>query len=65
MGDEKMTDEILIPTEINLSLFVGKEDDLTKVIEEEVLKIKEARYIKPELLKIKVESDYRATYTRL
>ncbi|EIR8761558.1 hypothetical protein LT312_001174 [Enterococcus faecalis] len=60
-----MTDEILIPTEINLSLFVGKEDDLTKVIEEEVLKIKEARYIKPELLKIKVESDYRATYTRL
>ncbi|MFB8549773.1 hypothetical protein ACFC5I_10920 [Enterococcus faecalis] len=60
-----MTDEILIPTEINLSLFVGKEDDLTKVIEEEVLKIKEARFIKPELLKIKVESDYRATYTRL
>lgn len=60
-----MGDEILIPTEINLSLFVGKEDDLTKVIEEEVLKIKEARYIKPELLKIKVESDYRATYTRL
>lgn len=60
-----MTDEILIPAEINLSLFVGKEDDLTKVIEEEVLKIKEARFIKPELLKIKVESDYRATYTRL
>ncbi|EJC3728751.1 hypothetical protein [Enterococcus faecalis] len=65
MGDEKMTEEVLIPTEINLSLFVGKEDDLTKVIEEEVAKIKEARYIKPELLKIKVESDYRATYTRL
>ncbi|WP_338367933.1 hypothetical protein [Enterococcus faecalis] len=65
MGDEKMTEEVLIPTEINLSLFVGKEDDLTKVIEEEVTKIKEARYIKPELLKIKVESDYRATYTRL
>lgn len=60
-----MRNEFLIPTEINLSLFVGKEDDLTKVIEEEVLKIKEARYIKPELLKIKVESDYRATYTRL
>ncbi|WP_142955361.1 hypothetical protein [Enterococcus faecalis] len=60
-----MTEEVLIPTEINLSLFVGKEDDLTKVIEEEVTKIKEARYIKPELLKIKVESDYRATYTRL
>lgn len=59
-----MTEEVLIPTEINLSLFVGKEDDLTKVIEE-VAKIKEARYIKPELLKIKVESDYRATYTRL
>lgn len=54
-----------IPAEIELSLHVGKGSDLTELLTQEVKKIKEVLDIKPELLKIKITSDYRATYTPL
>ena len=53
----------LIPCELELSIYVGKKDNLTEMLSEEVRKIKEVPSIKPELLKVKIVHDYRATYT--